>query len=128
MAVLTSAIDAAVANESPRRTVTGDAWRSAIAPKMRGDTNAARADVANANGLIAFNPFAPSTVLNGTKHMPRAAPWMNNRPINSAYSALRSVLSTRTERMDGEKFQARSFTGFHRHRFVVRSARAEKLD
>ncbi len=38
----------AVARESPRKTFVGEAWRSAIAPKISGEINAASADVANA--------------------------------------------------------------------------------
>src|ERR1017187_3201260 len=52
-----------------------------------------------------------STVLNGTHHMPSAAPWRKKSAINSAYSALRIVLSTRTEHMDGGGIQAPSGSG-----------------
>ena len=74
MAVLASVMARAVATASPRKTFTGDAWRSAIAPKINGETNAASAEVANANGLMACKPFASRTVLNGTSHIPSAAP------------------------------------------------------
>ena len=69
-----AATAAAVANANPRSTFTGEAWRSAMAPKNNGDTNAARAVVAKAQGLMARKPWASSTVLNGTNHMPSAAP------------------------------------------------------
>jgi len=74
IAVLAKAIPAAVASERPRMTITGDAWRSAIAPKINGETKAATAVVANAKGLMACRPCASSTVLNGTNHMLIAAP------------------------------------------------------
>src|ERR1019366_5319546 len=86
-------------------TTTGEAWRSAMAPKISGETNAATAEVANAKGLMACRPCASSTVLNGTNHMLIAAPWRKKSAINSAYSALRIVLSTRTEHMDVGKTQ-----------------------
>ena len=57
MAVLARAMASAVATASPRSTLTGEACRSAIAPKISGDTNAASADVANAKGLIALQPM-----------------------------------------------------------------------
>src|SRR5207248_3425711 len=106
MAVLASAIAPAVASETQRKTLTGDTCRSAIAPKINGETNAARAEEANAYGLIACNPCASNTRLSGTIHIPRAAPWMKNSAISSAYSAFRMVLSTATERTGGRKFQA----------------------
>src|SRR5439155_7672286 len=105
IAVLASAIAVAVATANPRKTLTGDTWRSAIAPKTKGDTNAPSAAVAKAYGLIAFNPWASRTVLNGTSQIPRAAPWMKNRAISSAYSARRIVLSTRTGHTGCENFQ-----------------------
>ena len=74
MAVQAIAIAAAVANERPRNTFTGEACRSAIAPKINGETNAASAEVANAYGLMSCNPCASSTVLKGTNHIPNAAP------------------------------------------------------
>jgi len=46
MLVLASAIAAAVASDRPRNTFTGEAWRSAMAPKISGETNAARAEAA----------------------------------------------------------------------------------
>ena len=94
MAVLTSAIAAAAASASPRSTFTGETWRSAIAPKISGETNAATAEAANANGLMACSPCASSTVPSGTNQMPIAAAWMKNKTFNSAYSALRSVVNT----------------------------------
>src|ERR1035441_2762057 len=106
MAVLASTMAAAVAKERPRRTITGEAWRSAIAPKISGETKAASAEVAKANGLMACRPWASSTVLNGTNHMPSAAPWRKKSAINSAYSALRIVLSTQIERTEGGRIQA----------------------
>src|ERR1051325_2692550 len=106
MAVLASTMAAAVASERPRRTITGEACRFALAPKISGETKAARAEVANANGLMACRPWASSTVLNGTNHMPSAAPWRKKSTTNSAYSALRTVLSTQIERTDGGKIQA----------------------
>src|ERR1035441_1443319 len=106
IAVLASVMAAAVASESPRRTITGEAWRSATAPKISGETNAASAEVANANGLMTCRPLASSTVLNGTNHMPSAAPWRKKSATSSAYSALRTVLSTQTERTDGRRIQA----------------------
>ena len=39
---------AALATASPRNTATGEAWRSAIAPKISGEMKAARAEVAKA--------------------------------------------------------------------------------
>ena len=48
MAVLARAMVAAVASDNPRSTLTGDACRSAIAPKISGETKAASAVVANA--------------------------------------------------------------------------------
>jgi len=48
MPLAAKAMAAAVATASPRSTFTGEAWRSAIAPKISGETNAASADVANA--------------------------------------------------------------------------------
>src|ERR1039458_3630005 len=102
---------AAVASERPRRTITGEAWRSAIVPKISGETKAASAEVAKANGLIACRPWASSTLLNGTNHRPSAAPWRKKSAINTAYSALRIVLSTRTEHMDGGGIQAPSGSG-----------------
>src|SRR5439155_384714 len=53
MDVLASAIAAALASDSPRSTLTGEACRSANAPKMSGETNAATPFAAKANGLIA---------------------------------------------------------------------------
>ena len=38
----------ALATDKPRRTATGEAWRSAMAPKINGETSAARAEVAKA--------------------------------------------------------------------------------
>ena len=43
-----AAIAIAVASASQRSTLTGEAWRSAIAPNSKGDTNAATPDVAKA--------------------------------------------------------------------------------
>jgi len=74
IAVLAIAIAAAVASESQRSTFTGDAWRSAIAPKNSGETKHASGEVAKANGLMPSSPCASSTALNGTNHMPSAAP------------------------------------------------------
>ena len=75
MAVLASAMAAAVASASPRKTFTGDAWRSAIAPKISGETNAASADGGEGERFDRrASPWASSTVLNGTNHMPSAAP------------------------------------------------------
>src|SRR6185295_10060754 len=99
----------AVARDSPRNTFTGDACRSAIAPKMSGEMNAAIADAANAYGLIACIPCASNTVLSGTIHMDNAAPWKKNSMINSAYSALRMVRST--GRGDTERGQNSSLEG-----------------
>jgi hypothetical protein len=65
---------AAVASDTHRNTITGDACRSAIAPKIRGETNAASAVEAKAYGLIACKPCASRTRLRGTIHMPSAAP------------------------------------------------------
>ena len=73
MAALTIAIVTAEASASPRSTVTGETWRSAMAPKISGDTKAASADAANANGLMACSPLASSTVPSGTSQMPIAA-------------------------------------------------------
>jgi hypothetical protein len=73
MAVLTSVMAAAAASARPRSTFTGDVWRSAIAPKISGETNAASADAANANGLMACSPCASSTGPSGTNQMPIAA-------------------------------------------------------
>jgi hypothetical protein len=53
-----SSIAAAVAAVSPRKTFTGEAWRSAIAPKISGETKAATAEAAKAKGLIAPSPCA----------------------------------------------------------------------
>jgi ABC-type branched-subunit amino acid transport system substrate-binding protein len=86
MLQVASSIAKAVVTVSPRSTFTGEAWRSAIAPKISGETKAAMAEVANANGLIAFSPCASSTELNGTNQMLIAIHWMKNSPINSKYS------------------------------------------
>ena len=48
MAVVANAMLTAVATVSQRSTTTGAAWRSAIAPKINGDTKAATADAAKA--------------------------------------------------------------------------------
>src|ERR1035437_1119365 len=45
---------------------------------------------------MACRPLASRTVLNGTNHMLSAAPWRKKSTTNSAYSALRTVLSTRS--------------------------------
>ena len=39
---------AAVATDNPRNTFTGEAWRSAIAPKINGEIKVARAEAAKA--------------------------------------------------------------------------------
>src|SRR5258708_35124592 len=57
---------------------------------------------------MAWSPCASSTVLNGTSHIPSAAPWIKNSATNSAYSLLRMVPSTRTERTSEVKFQEAS--------------------
>ena len=106
MPVLASAMLAAVASDKPRSTFTGDACRSAIAPKISGETNAATAVAAYANGLMSRSPCPSSTVLNGTNHMLIAAPCRKNSAINSAYSALRIVLSTRKEHTPPAETQA----------------------
>ena len=69
MAVLTSDIIAAVASASQRSTRAGGTWRSAIAPNISGETNAASALVAKANGLIACSPCASSTLPSGTNQI-----------------------------------------------------------
>src|SRR5271168_2422181 len=46
---------------------------------------------------MACSPFASRMVPSGTNQMAMAAAWMKNKIINSAYSALRSVVSTRKE-------------------------------
>jgi len=51
--VLARAIAPAVASDRPRSTFTGDACRSAIAPKISGEMKAATAEVAKAYGLMA---------------------------------------------------------------------------
>src|ERR1039458_5830687 len=106
IAVLAKVMAAAVASERPRRTITGEALRSAMGPEISGGADAASAEVANANGLMACRPLASSTVLSGTNHMPSAAPWRKKSATNSAYSALRIVLSTQIERTDGGRIQA----------------------
>ena len=69
-----SAIAAAVARDNQRSTLTGEACRSAMAPKKSGETKAATAEAAKAKGLMARSPWASSTVLKGTSHIPIAAP------------------------------------------------------
>ena len=70
MAVLASTMAAAVASAKPRKTFTGEAWRSAMAPKISGETKAASAEAAKAKGLMACRPWASSTVLK--RHKPHA--------------------------------------------------------
>jgi hypothetical protein len=69
-----SAVAPAVATASQRSTRTGEACRSAIAPKTSGESSAAMADVAYAKGLIDPSPCESSTALKGTNHMPSATP------------------------------------------------------
>ena len=95
IAVLASAIAIAVARANHLNTFTGEAWRSATAPNNNGDTNAATPEVANAYGRMWAKPWASSTELSGTNHMLSAAPWRRKRPMSSAYSARRMVVSTR---------------------------------
>ena len=76
----------AVAMLTQRSTVAGRAERSAIAPKKRGESNAAMAVAANAIDLIAPIPAASNTELRGTNHDAIAMPCKNKSPINSAFS------------------------------------------
>jgi hypothetical protein len=48
MAQVAKALVSALPSAAQRKTRTGDAWRSAMAPKSKGVTSAATADVANA--------------------------------------------------------------------------------
>ena len=89
-----------VAEASQRNTFAGGTCRSAIAPNISGEMNAAVAVVANANGLMMCNPFASRIEPSGTNHMPIAAAWMKNKIINSAYSALRNVPNIRRQNME----------------------------
>src|ERR1051326_248241 len=114
MALLASVMATAVARARPRSTLTGEACRSDMAPKRSGETKAARAFDAKANGLRACSPCASSTGLNGTNHIPKAAPWIKNNATNSAYSARRIVRSTRTEHTGTRKFQASTEKAFVR--------------
>jgi len=86
MAAAASAIDAAVPTASQRSTRAGLTCRSAIAPKSSGDTKAAVADVAKANGLMDCRPWASSTGPSGTNHAPNAMPWRKNSPASSTSS------------------------------------------
>ena len=103
MEVVASAIAAALATESARSTLTGEARRSANAPKMSGETNAASPFAAKAKGLMACRPWASSTVLNGTSHIPSAAPRTKNIVTNSRYPPRRIDFGTRLGSTEGKE-------------------------
>ena len=94
MAVLTRAMEMAVATASQRSTFAGGTWRSAIAPNISGEIKAATAEAAKAKGLMPCNPCVSRIGPSGTNQMAIAAPWTKNRTSNSKYSALRNVVST----------------------------------
>jgi hypothetical protein len=66
-----------------RSTWMGGTERSAIAPKKRGDSNAATADAPNAKGVQAPNPQACRTVPIGTNQAASAMPCRNNIAMSS---------------------------------------------
>ena len=105
MATAMAAVITAVAVASQRKTFAGGTWRSAIAPNINGEMNAAMAEAAKANGLMSCIPCASRIGPSGTNQMAMAAPWMKNRMTSSAYSALRSVFSTRRDSGSAGKIQ-----------------------
>ena len=87
-----SVIPAALATANHRNTRTGAACRSAMAPKTKGDNNAATAEVAKAGARISAKPCADSTRPSGTIHIPMAIAWRKNSPASSVYSGQRGLL------------------------------------
>ena len=66
--------DTAVPTLIHRRTLGGGTDRSAIAPKHKGASMAARAEAAKAQGLSGPNLASSNTLLKGTNQDPSAIP------------------------------------------------------
>ena len=110
---LASAIPTALDPANHRNTRTGDACRSAIAPKISGEIKAATAEVANAYGASPGKPCAANTRLSGTIHIPVAIDWKKKSTASSPYSAqLFAGIRTRSAHLTLAKMQAFRFRPF----------------
>lgn len=71
---------------SQRSTRIGGTERSAIAPKNSGESNAAIAEAANANGISHLKLAASNTIPIGTNHEASDMPWRKSRRVSSIRS------------------------------------------